>query len=295
MSDTQLTVNSFGADLLATLSDADADSPLHKIDTSDAEVKFLPKFTVNKDRFTIKARDGDIVRNDPSQPMIIHWAHPYPQRMFYIEEFDAKNPTPPDCGSNGAAQGEVECPDPSVANPQSERCDTCEWNKNGCKMKQNIIVSEKVHKGTPQLMLMTCNATTVFNRDGADQGLLGLNAYLKEVAKTGKNLHQFITKFSIWPDGNCMVKFSPEGACADPEDPNMLAHEKVKESLNMTELCAMDFTPWKKDEDSDIDNPAPSTTVNEAASKDIDKDAQKKSDAKVDSASDAVDAFLKNK
>lgn len=282
----------FTEDLLSSMGDRDADSPLNDVNTEEPKIKFLPRYAAVKDRFTIKGKDGDIVRNDPEQPAVIHWAHPWPQRIFYKTEFDPKNPTPPDCGSNGAAPGEIERPDPSVANPMSDRCDTCEYNRNGCKLKQNIIVSEKITTGSAQLMLMTCNATSVFNTDGKSKGLLGLNDYLREVARTGKNLYNFVTKLSIWPDGNCMVKFSPMGVVTNPEDPNLIAHAKVRDSLDMAEICAMDFTPWEKEEDKEADTvekPAPSAKVKDKAKPEADPTA----DAKIDAASDAIDDFLK--
>lgn len=290
-------VAQFGAGLLdelAQLEDAAEDSALSQIDTSDSPVKFLPRYTVKKDQFTIKGKNGDIVREGRQQAMVIHDFHPYVQRVFYKNGFDPKNMTAPDCGSNGAPRGEVERPDPSVVKPMSGRCDTCEYNGNGCKLKQNIIVSEKMVTGTPQLMLMTCNATTVFNNDGDSKQQFGLNRFLKEVAKIGKGIHQYVVNFHIWPDGNCMVKFQPAGAITNPEDPNMVAHHIVKDSLDMAEVCRMDFKPWEgKNEDDVIENPAPSTTVSEGASEQIDDADLQKTNETLDEASAAVDAFLK--
>lgn len=251
--------NAFGKDLLSKLGDLDADSPLRKVDMSESSLKFLPKFSVNmKNNFVLKTKDGNIEIKEEKLPCVVHHFHPDMHRIFYKNPFDPKNPAPPDCGSNDGIS-----PDPSCTDPQSTRCDTCKHKaERTCKLKQRIIVSQKAQGGEPQLMTMDLNVTSVLNTDGEIDGYFGFKKYTQMVAKVQKNIYQFVTELYVDPDDRCKVQFKAIDAISDDNDPNLVAHRKVKEHMDFDELCKVDFAPWgAKDDESQVDVPAPETKL----------------------------------
>lgn len=288
----QLTIAS---DLLSQMPDVDADSPLHQVQEQEEVMRFLPKFTVKQNAFTLKAKDGDIVRDYKSGQFMIHHFHPSNQRVYFGTDFDqtGRNKSGPKCGSNDGI-----VPDPTAPEPQSERCDTCEHSlSKKCKFKRNLIVSEKVDKGEPMLMLMTANATSMFNRNTEfeSKGQQSLTAILSDIKKTGKNIFNFLIGMHIVPNGNCLVKYSTDGVVIDAEDPNLIAHVKTKEALDFAEICRMDFTPHEDSAESTIDKPAPAAINKAEASKPaVDDKTKDAADKAIDADKAEIEAFLKS-
>lgn len=143
-------------------------------------------------------------------------ASPNVGRIFYLKQWspDAE-PTSPDCFSNDG-----QAPDASAANPQSDRCDSCEQNVKGsgmgnskaCRYSRRIAVVLEEEFGTSlegEVYQMNLASKSLFGESPADNTHMFEN-YTKYLANNGKSLDYVVTQISFNEDNdNQSVLFTP--------------------------------------------------------------------------------------
>ena len=143
-------------------------------------------------------------------------ASPHVGRIFYLKQWSPDTePTSPDCFSNDG-----QAPDASSANPQSDRCDSCEQNVKGsgmgnskaCRYSRRIAVVLEEEFGTSlegEVYQMNLASKSLFGESPADNTHMFEN-YTKYLANNGKSLDYVVTQISFNEDNdNQSVLFTP--------------------------------------------------------------------------------------
>ena len=148
--------------------------------------------------------------------VIVVNASPKVGRIFYIKQWspDAE-PTAPDCFSN---DGTV--PDAGSANPQADRCDSCQQNIKGsgmgnskaCRYSRRIAVTLEEDFGTSlegEVYQMNLASKSLFG-DSVGDNTHPFESYTKYLANNGKSLDYVVTQMSFNEDNdNQSVLFTP--------------------------------------------------------------------------------------
>ena len=147
---------------------------------------------------------------------IIVSASPKVGRIFYAKQWTPDSePTAPDCFSNDG-QG----PDAGSANPQSDRCDSCQQNIKGsgqgnskaCRYSQRLALVLVEDFGTSlegEVYQMNLASKSLFG-DSATDNAHTFSNYTKYLANNGKSLDYVVTTMSFNEDNdNQSVLFTP--------------------------------------------------------------------------------------
>ena len=148
--------------------------------------------------------------------VVIVNASPKVGRVFYMKQWtpDAE-PSAPDCFSNDGAS-----PDPQAANPQSDRCDTCQQNIKGsgmgnskaCRYSRRLALVLEEDFGTSlegKVYQMNLASKSLFGTGTGDNAHTFEN-YTKYLANNGKSLDYVVTQIAFnEQNDNQSVLFSP--------------------------------------------------------------------------------------
>ena len=143
-------------------------------------------------------------------------ASPAVGRIFYVKQWspDAE-PTAPDCFSNDGR-----APDAGSANPQAERCDTCQQNVKGsgqgnskaCRYSRRIALVLEEDFGTSlegSVYQMNLASKSLFG-DSVGDNTHTFENYSKYLSNNGKSLDYVVTQISFNEDNdNQSVLFTP--------------------------------------------------------------------------------------
>ena len=143
-------------------------------------------------------------------------ASPAVGRIFYAKQWspDAE-PTAPDCFSNDGR-----APDAGAANPQAERCDTCQQNVKGsgqgnskaCRYSRRIALVLEEDFGTSlegSVYQMNLASKSLFG-DSVGDNTHTFENYSKYLSNNGKSLDYVVTQISFNEDNdNQSVLFTP--------------------------------------------------------------------------------------
>ena len=129
--------------------------------------------------------------------VVIVNAAPKIGRTWYAKAYDGEAPAAPDCWS---ADGER--PDPSAANPQSDRCATCEKNAKGsgmgesraCRFSQRlaVVLANDLEGHVMQLQLP---ATSIFGKEEGDKR--PLQAYARYIVANQASPEMMVTRMQF--------------------------------------------------------------------------------------------------
>jgi hypothetical protein len=129
--------------------------------------------------------------------VVIVNAAPKIGRTWYAKAYDGDTPAGPDCWS---ADGER--PDASAANPQSDRCATCEKNAKGsgmgesraCRFSQRlaVVLANDLEGHVMQLQLP---ATSIFGREEGDKR--PLQAYARYIVANQASPEMMVTRMQF--------------------------------------------------------------------------------------------------
>jgi len=148
--------------------------------------------------------------------VIVVNASPKVGRIFYVKQWspDAE-PTAPDCFSNDGT-----APDAGSANPQAERCDSCQQNIKGsgmgnskaCRYSRRIAVTLEEDFGTSlegEVYQMNLASKSLFG-DSVGDNTHPFENYTKYLANNGKSLDYVVTQMSFNEDNdNQSILFTP--------------------------------------------------------------------------------------
>lgn len=147
---------------------------------------------------------------------IIVNASPKVGRIFYAKQWTPESePTAPDCFSNDGNS-----PDAGSANPQADRCDSCQQNIKGsgqgnskaCRYSQRIAVVLEEDFGTSlqgEVYQMNLASKSLFGDTTQDNAFTFSN-YTKYLANNGKSLDYVVTQIGFNEDNdNQSVLFTP--------------------------------------------------------------------------------------
>lgn len=143
----------------------------------------------------------------PINAIIVN-ASPHVGRIFYAKAWspDAE-PTAPDCFSNDGRT-----PDAGAANPQSDRCDSCQQNIKGsgqgqskaCRYSRRLAVLLEEDFGTTlegRVYQMNLASKSLFGDSPSDK-VHPFESYTKYVANNGKNIDQLVTSIMFNEDND---------------------------------------------------------------------------------------------
>lgn len=176
-------------------------------------------------------------------------ASPNVGRIFYMKSWspDAE-PTAPDCFSNDGR-----APDPSAANPQSDRCDNCAQNIKGsgqgqskaCRYSRRLAVMLEEDFGTAlegRVYQMNLASKSLFG-DSVGNHTHTFENYTKYLANNGKSLDYVVTQISFNEDNdNQSVLFTPMRYINKTEYASVLEAGKNQEVQKMVVM-----TPYQAD------------------------------------------------
>lgn len=208
---------------------------------------FAPASTTSNTRRIQARNSGDFVRIVNGQQagapvrdalnVIIVGAHKEVSREFYSSEYDADNPTLPDCWSNKG-----DAPDEGCSNPQSTACASCPQNVKGpngrrpCKFQRRIAV---MVEGDPK--------GTVYQFKLPSKSLFGkgvgnthpFESYTKFLAGNGESPDTVVTQIAHDPNNQSqtyVLNFKPIRQVSDEEYELVLAAQKNPDTDMYTKI-----------------------------------------------------------
>ena len=226
-------------------------------------------------------------KNKGPLDVIIVNASPSVGRIFYIKAWspDAE-PTAPDCFSNDGRS-----PDAKAANPQSDRCDSCQQNIKGsgqgnskaCRFSRRLAVALVDDFGTAlegEVYQINLASKSLFG-DSVGENTAPFETYAKYVANNGKSIDWVVTRITSNEDNdNQSILFTPVGHINKAQyavTSELGTKEEVKRLVIMTPyqaesagakaLAAPRATPKVEEESDEVDEPKkrPSTKVSTEA------------------------------
>lgn len=235
--------------------------------------------------------------------VVIVNASPKVGRIFYAKQWtpDAE-PTSPDCFSNDGA-----VPDAGAANPQSDRCDSCDQNIKGSGMANSkacrysrrlaVMLEENFNSALENdVYQMNLASKSLFGDSPSDKTHKFEN-YSKYLANNGKSLDYVVTEISFNEDNdNQSVMFTATRFINKAEHTVTSKHSAAPETKKMVMMTPYQADASGKNQAAAAPAPAlaaPKVDVEDAVEVAPKKREVKKTETPVPTAKPALDSVVK--